>query len=383
LQVGASGDDGRFSSDDGTATNFSASVTAGQVGNHAASTLDIIGTWARFTGVSGLSGATIDAAIYSLWGNVTDSGTPLTKIWAHDVESPAAPTDLTEALAIENSGLTTAGVDWDSPGLSVSAFTESPSVISVIQEIADSFDPAEIQIMHLDDGSSDGGVAVTSSYDNDPTEAAKLDIDYTAGGGGINPTIAGAVTVGVSVAAGMQALFNEVLEGTSTVTLTPASGMDADLNYAIAGASTVGVTPAAALDASFNETLAGGSTVTLTIEAAFEVTQAPQIVGAVTVGVTPAAGLAASFNETIAGAATVGVTVASGMQALFNETLAGAVTVTLTPAATTALPGVVLRHTIEAILDGVGVLSPVLDGVKVLTPTLDGVATLTVEVDSI
>jgi len=56
--------------------------------------------------------------------------------------------------------------------------------------------------------------------------------------------------------------------------------------------------------------------------------------------------------------------------------------VTLTPAATTELTEA-LRHTIEAILDGVGVLSPVLDGVKVLTPTLDGVAALTVEVDSI
>jgi len=46
-------------------------------------------------------------------------------------------------------------------------------------------------------------------------------------------------------------------------------------------------------------------------------------------------------------------------------------------------PLVVALYTIEASLDGVGVLTPALDGVGTLAPALDGVATLTVEVDSI
>jgi hypothetical protein len=175
-QVGTSADDGFVEQSPG----FLDAFTEARSGARGAFTFEH-DAWFRFTGISGLSGATIDVAYISLWGNNVDSGTPLTKIYAEDAAAPAAPTDKAD---MDSKIRTTAGVDWDSPGLSLSAFTASPSIVAVIQELADSYDPSAIQILQDDDGSSQASNNHTrpSSYDQATAEAAKLHVEFTAAG---------------------------------------------------------------------------------------------------------------------------------------------------------------------------------------------------------
>lgn len=140
----------------------------------------VVTCWARFTGVSGLSGSTIDSAVYKAWGNTGSAGSPLTKIFADDSAAPTAPT--TEA-GHNNKTRTTAGVDWDGV-LTNDVWNDSPSLNAVMQELADSHDPSAIQVLHDDDGSpqDDFDYMQYDSYNQGSTVAPKLDIDYTAGG---------------------------------------------------------------------------------------------------------------------------------------------------------------------------------------------------------
>ncbi len=181
LQVGASGDDGQFSLLTGTGSEFDATVARSRVGFRNGSTQQQEGNWDRFPGIGGLglAKATIHSATISVWGDNTDVGTPLTELFLTDVAAPAAPTNLTEAQALEST-ITTAVVTWDSPGLSLTAFTESPSLVSMFQEVVDSHDPSAFQIMWLDDGSPPTfNHIAAASYDRDTAEAVKLDIEFT------------------------------------------------------------------------------------------------------------------------------------------------------------------------------------------------------------
>ncbi len=141
----------------------------------------------RFTGISGLSGQTIDVSYLSLWGQSAGTGTPETVIHADDAAAPAAPTTKEEH---DGDPRTTAGVTWDNLDLSTSAFTNSPSINTVIQELADTHDPTVIQILQDGDLLTDSAnFALPSSYEEDTTEAAKIHIEHSAGGGG-GPTAA-------------------------------------------------------------------------------------------------------------------------------------------------------------------------------------------------
>ncbi len=175
LQVGASADDGQSHSGGGY-TNSGVSLVCGQY-------FSLVWiTWHRFTGVSGLSGATIDAADFQLYELISISGA-LTKLYADDSEAPTAPTDRTDHVGKTR---TTAGVDWDGdPG--AGGFNSAPDIKTIIQELADDYDPSAIQILHDDDGSADDNYNNCNTYDSDTTEAAKLDIDYTPAGAGIAP----------------------------------------------------------------------------------------------------------------------------------------------------------------------------------------------------
>lgn len=132
---------------------------------------------ARFTGVSGLSGATINSAVYRVYGN-SNAGVsmPLTKVCAEDAAAPAQVSDLTD---FNGRTLTTANVDWDTV-LTDDDWNDSPDLSTVIQELADSYDPSAINIFHKDDGSATAHYQLYVSYDTEPTQAPKLDIDYTA-----------------------------------------------------------------------------------------------------------------------------------------------------------------------------------------------------------
>ncbi len=187
LQVGTSLDDGFTeygppSNNPGTPGFFTSTSAQYAVGNLSSGSGFSDNAFSRFTGASGLSGATIDVAFLSLFGRTAELGTPETLIRADDSESPAAYTTKEEH---DGATRTAAAVTWDNPNLSTSAFTDSPSIISVIQELADSFDPEPIIILHDDDLKTDSNNRIQgSSYDEDSAEAPKLHIEYTAGAGG-------------------------------------------------------------------------------------------------------------------------------------------------------------------------------------------------------
>jgi len=137
-------------------------------------------SWYRFTGITIPQGSTINVAYLSLFEQ-SSAGTPLTKIYADDQNDPTAPT----TAAIYNARTpTTAGVDMDGdPG--GFAWYDSSSIISVIQELVDSYDYSNeaIQILHKDDGSGSGSnVRGSRSYDNTTSPAntwgPKLHIEY-------------------------------------------------------------------------------------------------------------------------------------------------------------------------------------------------------------
>jgi len=173
-QVGASGDDGYSVVEAGL---FGPTETEHRVG---ARTTGKHQGWARFTGISGLSGATIDVSHISYYGLAADQGTPYTKIFAEYAAAPTAPTSEDDHTARTR---TTAGTIWNDPNLIIGAWNNSPSIVGAIQEIADNFDPSVIQILHDDNGSSQAknNFIRAYSWDNDSGFAPKLHIEFSVG----------------------------------------------------------------------------------------------------------------------------------------------------------------------------------------------------------
>ena len=169
-QVGAGADDGEYKGD---CTYFGDTSNVAHIGVFASL---VYQAWYRFTGISGLSGATIDVSYIELYGRFS-SGSPLTKIYADDQIAPAAPSSCANANGRTR---TTAGIDWD--GLLTSfAFNQSPSINSVVQELADDYDPTVVQILHDDDGSaSTDNYQHAHTYEMSSAEAPKLHIEFTA-----------------------------------------------------------------------------------------------------------------------------------------------------------------------------------------------------------
>ncbi len=183
LQVGAGpggsgADDGR--SDDSPAYTNSGTVLAvgrGSFGN------PVIDAWYRFTGVSGLSGATIGSADFSPYERLSQAACE-TNVYADDQIAPSAPT--TQG---DHSGRTRTTAFTAADGDPGAAGFHAVAIIGVIQEIADSYDPSTIQILHDNDKASGEGVRNTYSYEEDTTFAAKLDITYEAASAGSLPPI--------------------------------------------------------------------------------------------------------------------------------------------------------------------------------------------------
>ena len=103
-------------------------------------------------------------------------------VQADDSAAPTAPTSYAE---FHGKTLTTAAVAWD--GVASSNWQNSPSLNSVIQELADDHDPSAICLYFLDDGTPATNNYSVRSYDwSGNTFGPKLHIEYTAGGGGIS-----------------------------------------------------------------------------------------------------------------------------------------------------------------------------------------------------
>ncbi len=171
VQVAASGDDVNWSSDlalfSAIANNITVGNVLGRVRNGAA----------RFNNVGIPVGATITAATVSGTRGST-SGSPLGKIYGDLEADPAA---ITSAADGEGRALTTAAVDWDSPG--AGAIT-SPDISAIIQELIGQGGWAsgnDLQIIFKDDGSAAGAFYELRTFDFDPALALTLNVTYTAG----------------------------------------------------------------------------------------------------------------------------------------------------------------------------------------------------------
>lgn len=143
-------------------------------------------TGMRFTGVSGLSGATIDSAVVTLRAYHSDTGSFIGDCYAHDAAAPGTFTTATNNITdtaqrprttavcqanSEDLGNWTAGQDY--------TFPTGSQLIPVIQELADSYDPLAIALLWI--YTSGSGERTIYAYDQSSATAPKLDIDYTAG----------------------------------------------------------------------------------------------------------------------------------------------------------------------------------------------------------
>jgi hypothetical protein len=167
LQVGASGDDGEQIV--GVVLDKSAGdlYVGDQFGGFTSN------VFARFTGVSGLQGASIDAAIFSTYD--TDVlGTPTTTVAFEDALSPTAPADDADMT----SRVRTTKVNWDGV-VTTFQFNDSPDLAAALAEITDDGDPSVIQVLHDFRGTPSSQRRRYAAYDASSANAAKLDIEYT------------------------------------------------------------------------------------------------------------------------------------------------------------------------------------------------------------
>lgn len=180
LQVGASEDDGPEQVNDGVMFLTGNSIAFGNL-----SVPRHVGI--RFTGVSGLSGATVTTGTLTFRADTADTGSFIGDWFAQDAAAPGTFT--TANSDISDRTRTTATCegdgsdfgDWSSGDYTFTG-DGSNTIADIIQELADSYDPSTIVLIHI--FTSGNGERVFKSYDEDSGTAPKLDIDYTAAAAG-------------------------------------------------------------------------------------------------------------------------------------------------------------------------------------------------------
>jgi len=231
LQVSASADDA-WNSQNASGTGIFPTDANALIGIHAGQNGAVM-SFFRFTGVSGLSGATINSATFKPMTHAANSGTPLTNVYADDAASPTAPTTSTDA---RTRTLTSAFTAVDNP--SVTPDTRmSIDVTTVVQELADSYDPSSILILWRDDGSGGSFTFVNvKQYDDNASNAAELDITYTYNASGLT---AGDRPVLVTMGNNLHVIFQDgnlshsVYNGTTWTTQNTTIDSDTDSVYSL------------------------------------------------------------------------------------------------------------------------------------------------------
>ena len=149
----------------------------------------------RFSGISGLGGATIDTvnSYLTFFAVATDNGDFIGDWFAHDAVSPGVFTTTTSNISDTaqrpRTTTTCEGDGTDFGNWTVNSSTNfvgdgTTTIGDIIQELADSYDPIAIALLWL--YTSGTGERVADAYDNSTTNAAKLHIEYTAAAAG-NP----------------------------------------------------------------------------------------------------------------------------------------------------------------------------------------------------
>jgi hypothetical protein len=176
-QVGTGGNDGgRYTGAYGFATGAYGGFNLGYLTN--SNYLNCHG-FATFTGITIPAGATITTAYLQFYA-AGHSGTPQLKIYAVDADNPGSPSNATQ---FDGEPLTSAAVDWDGAWTD-SAWNTSPSIISIIQELVDSYTISNenMVIIIKNDGGTTQRYNWWISYDDNSSEAPKLHIEYAEGG---------------------------------------------------------------------------------------------------------------------------------------------------------------------------------------------------------
>jgi len=183
-QVGASADDA-FENSIGTTSINGTTINVDED--------DEWGFW-RWTGLSALDGATIIYTLCQFYFTSTTGDEPEVTFWGHDVDNAPAATAGTTNLNISGRVHTTASVVWSNPnmGLIEPKFAEMPSLVAILQELADSGHLASgvfalLCTSTLGDANRD---LLSETYDGNPAHAAVIDVTYTPAGGALQRTLA-------------------------------------------------------------------------------------------------------------------------------------------------------------------------------------------------
>jgi len=179
LQVGAGGDDGHWAEGD---SSFVTTSSYFYVGGYFNATYGRFNGYARFTNVTIPNGAIIRLAYLILTAAETRSANTVNAtLCAVDADDAAAPTNYAEA---EGAARTAATVAWNAiPAWTNGNIYQSPSLVSVIQEIVDRPGWASgnaLVIYAEDNGSTANELTVrrAHSYNGSPSAAPQLYIEY-------------------------------------------------------------------------------------------------------------------------------------------------------------------------------------------------------------
>jgi hypothetical protein len=245
--------------------------------------VDQVNEWGAFrVAVTIPDGATIDVAYLTLQ---FDSGTldePDLTIYGEDTATPAAYSAGTATFTISSRSRTSASVDWGSTDLGAPGAFNSPSIVSIIEELMASYSYASGAYMafmwtsRANDSARDAQVVF---YDGNSSQAPLLHIEYTEAGGSAQNVNANAIASTATV------YQPAITVGAVTVSLsTIASGATVYQPSVTAGAVTVSLNAIGSTGVVYELAVTQGSTITPNaIASAAQVYQPSITVGAVTV----------------------------------------------------------------------------------------------------
>lgn len=165
--------------DDAQQSGTTMTVTGVTIGASLDATTEYVGL--RFQSVQIPQGATISAAYLSVVPSGTGEDEPLVTITGFDEDNTAAFT--TTASDITNRSVTTASVSWDSANLGATGATyhDTPSLVSVVQEIVDrgGWSSGNAMGFRIQGGATTTRDLTIESYENTGANPPKLHIEYT------------------------------------------------------------------------------------------------------------------------------------------------------------------------------------------------------------
>lgn len=185
------------SSDDGTEVNGSAPTLTGTTISFGGTASNALVCGARFTGITIPAGATINTAYMSAYFYNTGVDDVNATIYGEDNGSPGTFT--TSDGDIDGRTLTTASVNWtqtDVLGGGAAAWVQSPSLVSIIEELVASYAPyssGAIALLWVP-ATSQAESGTARSYDQTGNVyGPKLYIEYTEGGEEYTQTVSGSL----------------------------------------------------------------------------------------------------------------------------------------------------------------------------------------------